>query len=137
MGYTHYWRMKQAKQTAFNKAVAKANKVLKAREGLLASGNGVGSLVIEKDEVCFNGQGETCYIRNNGSDFSFCKTARKPYDVVVTAVLAIFAHELGDAFSVSSDGEYEEWAPGVKLASKVLGKPVPNPLEPPEEEVEG
>jgi hypothetical protein len=140
MGYTHYWRwVKPVKQTAFNRAVALANKVLKARKGLLASGNGSGSLVIERDEVCFNGRGEdsheTFSIRNDGKDFDFCKTARKPYDDVVTAVLAIFAHELGDAISVSSDGDYDEWERGVKLACTATKTSVPNPMEPPEEEI--
>jgi hypothetical protein len=141
MGYTHYWQMKPANQTAFNKAVAKANKVLKARKGILAGGDGTGSLVIKKDEVCFNGRDEdaheTCYITNGGADFTldgsgftFCKTACKPYDVVVVAVLAIFSHELGSAFEVSSDGEHDDWNDGVKLACQVTGEAIPNPLIP-------
>ena len=140
MGYTHYWRTKTTSQAKFGAAIKKANKVLEARKGLLAGPNGEGPLVIKKKQVCFNGQGdeshETCFIDNSGKEFDFCKTAQKPYDDVVTAVLAIFAHELGEDFQVSSDGDHEEWASGVKLASQVLGEPVPNPIVPDADEQE-
>jgi hypothetical protein len=50
--------------------------------------------------------------------FSFCKTACKPYDEVVTASLAVLKHHLGDALRVSSDGTFDEWSEGLALASK-------------------
>jgi hypothetical protein len=61
--------------------------------------------------------------------FDFCKTARKPYDVLVTAVLWIAHEEYG--LRVSSDGTMEpdglpagsygyvdEWAAGHALAAR-------------------
>jgi hypothetical protein len=57
-------------------------------------------------------------------DFDFCKTARKPYDVVVTGVLCILA-EAG--LDVSSDGEAEDWEAGRAWAQGVLGRPVKIP----------
>lgn len=37
--------------------------------------------------------------------FDFCKTARKPYDLAVCAVLILADYRLGDFFAVSSDGD--------------------------------
>lgn len=58
--------------------------------------------------------------------FSFCKTARKPYDVVVTAILCLAEHLTGGVYSVSSDGTAAEWADGHALALKIMsGVPLP------------
>lgn len=48
--------------------------------------------------------------------FTFCKTARKPYDIVVCAILISLANRL-DGFSFSSDGEMlsDEWIPAFRL----------------------
>lgn len=56
--------------------------------------------------------------------FEFCKTAQKPYDVVVTAVLAVMA-EVG--LNVSSDGDADDWKPGLAFAADVLKRPVALP----------
>ena len=53
-----------------------------------------------------------------GLHFAFCKTARKPYDIAVTASLAVLKHHLGDAIRVSSDGDFDEWADGLALAGE-------------------
>jgi hypothetical protein len=50
--------------------------------------------------------------------FNFCKTASKPYDVVVTAVLAYLDSSFPDAFTVRSDGAPYDWEKGVSLAHK-------------------
>ena len=64
----------------------------------------------------------------DGGSFIFCKTARKPYDVVVTAVLCIVNEQLPQ-FKITSDGYPEEWLEGVALAEKALGRKVRNPIE--------
>lgn len=53
--------------------------------------------------------------------FQFCKTAYKPYDVLVTAALIIAKHRFGDAIQVSSDGEQKDWFDGQMLCQSVLG----------------
>jgi hypothetical protein len=58
------------------------------------------------------------------SGFEFCKTAQKPYDVVVTAILAVMA-EVG--LNVSSDGDADDWKPGLTFAADVLNRPVTLP----------
>lgn len=45
-----------------------------------------------------------------GRLFDFCKTARKPYDTLVCAVLIAFKYHFGDQVAVSSDGSWDgEW----------------------------
>ena len=69
------------------------------------------------------GQCETFAMREHMSEneADFCKTARYPYDTVVTACLIIMKHYLGDSFQVNSDGYASDWADGLILAKQVLG----------------
>lgn len=53
--------------------------------------------------------------------FSFCKTNRNPYDLVITALLIVAKHHLGDALFLGSDGDEKEWEPAKKLCQVVLG----------------
>lgn len=53
--------------------------------------------------------------------FQFCKTAYKPYDVLVTAALIAAKHRFGDAVSVSSDGGDKDWFDGQMLCQQALG----------------
>ena len=43
--------------------------------------------------------------------FFFCKTARKPYDLLVCGVLLVTAALTRNVITVSSDGDAEDWAP--------------------------
>lgn len=54
--------------------------------------------------------------------FDFCKTAHKPYDAVVTAILIRAKHIYGKYVSVSSDGEWSEWQAGRELYETVFGE---------------
>ena len=48
--------------------------------------------------------------------FDFCKTARKPYDVVVCAALLAIKHHQGDNVEIRSDGDFgDEWQPAYRL----------------------
>jgi len=133
MGYTHYWRL-NAKSGAkrFERAIKDMNSVVKA-SSLVADWEGNGKPEIKPDEVGFNGQGddnshETFLFQPfDCGNFAFCKTAYKPYDVVVTACLAIAADVIQDGIEVSSDGDTEDWEEGAALATRVLGRYVPVP----------
>lgn len=57
----------------------------------------------------------------NGLYFDCCKTAFRPYDLAVTAVLLIARHHLGDAFQVSSDGSDKQWFDTKLLCYSRLG----------------
>jgi hypothetical protein len=60
---------------------------------------------------------------------AFCKTNKKPYDVLVTAILSLLQLEFGeDIVRVGSDGDYPDWVAGVEYASKILGSRVPVPV---------
>ena len=64
--------------------------------------------------------------------FDFCKTARKPYDIVVCCLLIILKHRLGNMIEIGSDGkdgtdtggEYHEvdgsWSNAIKLCAENL-----------------
>lgn len=54
--------------------------------------------------------------------FAFCKTARKPYDTVVTATLLAAMRVAKGAWRVGSDGDADEWFEGFELACDVLNK---------------
>ncbi len=58
---------------------------------------------------------------DGGYWFNFCKTAFRPYDLAVTAVLVIAKHRLGDAIQVSSDGEDAHWFDARLLCQMELG----------------
>ena len=61
----------------------------------------------------------------------FCKTAYKPYDVVVTAILIRAKHIYGSCVSISSDGDWESihWAYGRRLYEQVFGEVAECPFE--------
>lgn len=79
----------------------------------------------------FNGVGdeahETLAISRTTEDFDFCKTARKPYDLAVTASLIAFQRMFieGDKvlIDLTSDGEDEGgWNEGIKLYESLFKK---------------
>jgi hypothetical protein len=102
MGYTHYWRM------------TSPLKLSKTQEDL------IGHILLDHDDILevdeeaeknvlsLNGIGdnshETFWIeRGKAEEFSFCKTARKPYDLPVCKLLLVLA--LSKGFTFSSDGD--------------------------------
>jgi len=61
--------------------------------------------------------------------FSFCKTAYKPYDAVVTAILIRAKHIYGSCVSISSDGNWQDWQAGRELYERVLSEVAECPFE--------
>lgn len=53
--------------------------------------------------------------------FQFCKTERKPYDLVVCACLIVAHHHAPKAYDIDTDGTPEDWAPALEWVSAVLG----------------
>lgn len=57
--------------------------------------------------------------------FQFCKTARKPYDLLVCAALLSLEHHFGRRKTqVTSDGSFDDWAPAIKFYRETLKRPV-------------
>lgn len=105
MGYTHYWDFKEP--SAMTKEVA--NQIACDVSSVIHKHKNILQFDLIPGAFYFNGKGddghETFAITSDlGNSFNFCKTARKPYDIVVCKVLLIFKHHLGDGISVSSDG---------------------------------
>lgn len=155
MGYTHYYDQKRsltkAEWLAFAEVAGTITRYVQHELGIpLANGLGEPGTQPEWNTVdsylSFNGLGddshESLYIQrkrettpqytgDTNPSWSFCKTARKPYDIAVTAILAYLAtctrkidHDgpvLGtEAFAVSSDGDASEWLEGVDLVRQAL-----------------
>lgn len=134
MGYTHYWNFKGIPNSvAYARALRDINKLARFKKDIL-SGYSAHAPANVYTGVMINGK------RKDGhEDFTlralpkdcindFCKTAYKPYDVVVTAALAILKHRLKDTIQISSDGYKSDWVKGVKLARKVTGLAIKSPI---------
>lgn len=87
------------------------------------------------DEYCitFNGIGndahETFVIESTGRGFNCCKTARKPYDLFVTAVITLAQFYSPGTWQFSTDGVEDDWLPGLELARQVEPSCTPIILE--------
>jgi hypothetical protein len=139
MGYTHYWTQRR---DFSDQEWADACKNIEAITDLAqARGIKLGEEYNEPrkaplfgpDHLQFNGAGEqgheTFWItrvmgrepRYAGDNpaWAFCKTAHKPYDRAVTAALC-YLETVAKTHAVTSDGEPEEWEPGLDLAKAAL-----------------
>jgi len=143
MGYTHYWKIpKELKKEKF----AILSEELQAAAGLLptkstsaqqdhdgviylAGGNGEGEPIFDNSKIVFNGKDdfahETFSILQKGNDsYEFCKTARKPYDLMVCVSLLRLKHHFPEA-NISSDGGAKDWSAAKKFYKKVFGEAAP------------
>ena len=133
MGFTHYYR--KGSGTAEPAHIEKADeiilKILQDHDTSLAGPHGKKGTKPEIDErsIAFNGieeeSHETFFIPRNPKylhDFNFCKTARKDYDPIVTAVLTILALYWGPAIEISSDGDPDDWSDGFDIAEKYINQ---------------
>lgn len=124
MGYSHYFTPKTATEEKFNEFVDVCKKLHKALPSdiKICSGNGSGKPEFAKKQVCFNGDGdqdldhEALLILKEDGDWDFCKTTRKPYDLLVCASL-IAAHEIL-GYEITSDGRFDEWKEGIQFYMK-------------------
>jgi hypothetical protein len=64
--------------------------------------------------------GHETFVLNPSGSWDFCKTARKPYDVVVTTILLRASILMGKAFHLSSDGAWGE--DGWPAAEELFGR---------------
>lgn len=154
MGYTHYWTQKRD-VTAVTWALicADVRKLIENMPATtdVAGGNYKTDLlqigaefdsnepaVVDADEIRFNGLGDLGHETfamtrkrpparpgETTRGFEFCKTDRKPYDLVVCAVLLVVEQRSGHAFRFGApddDGDADDWAPAIAWASDVLSR---------------
>jgi hypothetical protein len=120
MGYTHYYTQKKNFSDDEFKQLhtAAIDIVLQAEvDGIhICNGRGEHLTTMELNEnyIALNGCGddlghETFSIdkTKDGDGFNFCKTARKPYDAVVTSILKYLYFNLPDHFEIGSDGDMD------------------------------
>ncbi len=154
MGYTHYWTLEPVKYGAqeWRHRVELCQMIMaKASADVMLD-----HAFTDNRRVCFNGVGDLEHdtfviyrevefmqevfdehkpwtlkmldgttMHSNPGDQS-CKTARKPYDTVVTACLCVLA-EIG--LAVRSDGDLADWLAGMALASEVVGRAIEFPIK--------
>ena len=134
MGYTHYYKLNRAALTPAELAkgfelAAKEIRSLKQylpKEIKIRGGLGEDQAIISDNAIWFNGDAkngldhETFSVYRdadplypNRNEDSFCKTARKPYDVLVCCALISLKRHLRGAFSFTSDGDLEDWASAI------------------------
>ncbi len=141
MGYTHYWSMsRDFTDKEWRDITVAARRIVNyaqsARGIALSKEYDINRIpVIGSAQIRFNGYGdeghETFHLthkvgeppeyRIGQPDFQFCKTARKPYDPVVVAILNSTRHIAPDAFSWSSDGWLSEHVDGLALLKDATG----------------
>jgi hypothetical protein len=146
MGYTHYWYRNEAGYTdadlftAYFVFADMAKQIFETakRQGILLAdkyGETLNGETVDNGEVSFNGYADDAHetfawyrecppaqpYMKDSRYFDCCKTARKPYDAVVTAMLLAVKEAYGDAVTLESDGLPSEWEDGERLFEEATG----------------
>ncbi len=129
MGYTHYWTITEPIPPDTLEAWSHDVRMIAlASEVPLAGYDGTG-MPDYTNGVSLNGLGpdddHETFLIDGTPGWTFCKTAAKPYDVIVTASLLALKGRIGDGILLTSDGEYEDWLPGHALAERALHRLLP------------
>ena len=138
MGYTHYWYRKPNLTRGWNPFLEDCRKALVnlPKDIIIRDEWGKGIPKMNKDIVAFNGDDETgasyetFYFPKvmdtsnkmppeNGLYFQFTKTARKPYDLLVTSCLLIAKKHFKSRIKVSSDGDKSDWKEAYKYCNSI------------------
>jgi hypothetical protein len=116
MGYTVYWYYKKKPTSSQRTSIVSYIKSLLAKYPQVIKIEFPEA--VNSQEINFNGIGElehetfTFYKSDTKDDgFTFCKTARKPYDHQVKLALMYMKKVLGNGIEISCDGENEETDP--------------------------
>ena len=143
MGYTHYWRQQRDfTDTEWQELTRLAKLITADGQGILANAfsDKNSKPTIDNEEISFNGIGDDghetfCITRkkrdlydyekqdsiqdaymhdkSGGGVFNFCKTAHKPYDKYVVAVLCAIYRVQRDIMNITSDGNTADWTEGL------------------------
>jgi hypothetical protein len=120
MGYTHYWELENGiEQADWNKFLEGARQIIETAvaAGIKLQDDSAGAAIF------INGVSadahEPFVITSEDTGFNFCKTAQKPYDTVVTAILIHLKKSLGSKVVVTSDGGWSSWQGGRLLFETV------------------
>ena len=136
MGYTHYWRKSSGvPQIKWDIALLQCKAILKSDHGVEFHSVGSGALGfnggVDEDSDDAHEWFTLPATVEEIDGFDFCKTAMKPYDVLVTACL--LCASVTGAVEVSSDGDVGEWSAAQDLVRRVLGVTIEIPFSDEEE----
>jgi len=145
MGYTHYYtqfsdfndeewtKIKSYAETMINnlpKTTSTAGGYYEDSPLELGDGLGQGAPVVDDTEIWLNGKGDLGhetfhlskkrppnpdYAKDRENYWDFTKTARKPYDLIVTAILLAANFVVPDKLQYDSDGNESDWEEGFKF----------------------
>lgn len=83
--------------------------------------NGVGKDAHEDVFIGIKEEKQSYSDKTDPMVFGFCKTAQKPYDKYVTAVLILAKYHFGSDFVISSDGDAIDWHEGRDIVNDLFG----------------
>jgi hypothetical protein len=130
MGYTHYWSYTPADPAfaaAWPQICTDTQSIVERVRHLgiaIVGPDGIGAPMLDRRGIRFNGDAVTGGDHESfdlfpphpsaaGRQTAFCKTARRPYDLAVTAVLLRLRLLLPEAVTIASDGRWDvEWRHG-------------------------
>lgn len=128
MGYTHYFEQKKPLDTAtWDKLTTDVKKLISVMEGtyrIKLESDDPNGIMVDNTRINFNGADqshETFYLPKSDTDFNFCKTARKPYDLAVCCALLLAHHHAPDSYKIDSDGDAKEWSEAMNVNAEVFG----------------
>lgn len=106
MGYTQYWKHKELQQNIWDTIVLPTvKKVYQEYSNLIDTSEH--SLILDSNQIKLNGILENAYedfiLSKEECEFGFCKTAGKPYDLVICIILITLSKKIKH-FRFSSDG---------------------------------
>lgn len=109
-----------------------AGTLLQQRTAPIENGHGAGSYETFGIER-INTRGQNKFSQPDekeyGKCFACCKTAYRPYDLTVTAILIALKHHFGDDVVIHSDGTSKDWMDGRILCNNLLGYGLTTPLD--------
>lgn len=133
MGYTHYFPQRTKVNLPTSFSADQWAKIMEDAKQLIYQG--VQELIdlefeFLEDRLVLNGVGAEAHedfvlSQNSGGGFRFCKTAHKPYDLVVCAILLLCHDWAPGVLDIGSDGarDYEEnWKPAEEFFKRALGR---------------
>lgn len=131
MGYTHYWDTNEdLTPEEWNEVTEKSNTIIQhcQNQGIQLVydfDEGDQLPVIDGSHILFNGleeEGhETFILTRSQTNFCFCKTARKEYDLAVTMILIAVYNAAPSKVSVRSDGDLSDWEEATQTYQNLFG----------------
>ncbi len=130
MGYTHHWsNSRPIDDSEWDAITTAARKILRVAQDDLGIAISIEYdvnriPVVNDTEIRFNGYAEegheTFLIMRDADEYSFCKTARKPYDTVVVAMLQLLG-VYAPGFDWRSEGDDDDLKDGLALYNTATG----------------